>query len=98
SYTIQLNSLQQFNIRLLGGSIWDIPSSQLSPDLIFYPDPLWSSMQLYSYSYPFYPMVTTQGSWLKTIQGQEGDWPFLNRSSPGNIVISSQVSLGSSRF
>jgi hypothetical protein len=72
-----------YSIRLLGReSIWDIPSAQLSSSLPLVPDSLWSSVQMYSYQFPFFPLVTTQGSFLGTINGKEGDFPFKNQSIP----------------
>jgi hypothetical protein len=72
-----------YSIRLLGReSVWDIPSAQLSSSLPLVPDSLWSSVQMYSYQFPFFPLVTTQGSFLGTINGKEGDFPFKNNSIP----------------
>lgn len=77
-----------YSIRLLGKeSVWDIPSLQLSSSLPFYPDSLWSAVQMYSYQFPFYPLVTTQGSVYGTINGKEGDFPYKNTSVPFDLEL-----------
>jgi hypothetical protein len=89
SYLIPINIVLPMQIRLLGGSIWDIPSSQSSPSVPFYPDSLWSSLQMGYLQFPFTQLVTTQsrGGFV------EGDWPYQNSTPSLNISLKLQFGL-----
>jgi hypothetical protein len=90
SYSIPVNS-QTFpmQIRLLIGSIWDIPSGQSSPSVPFLPDSLWSSVNMGYLQFPYIQLVKTQCK-NPSICAQEGDFPYQNNTPIINITLSLQ--------
>lgn len=83
-----------YSIRLLSvQSIWDIPSAQWTREEQFYPDSLWSSVNLGPFQKSPYQLVTGNGVFLNTIGLEETNWPHITVGSPDTsieILISSQ--------
>lgn len=89
-----------FQLRFIGGSIWDLPSVQASPENFFYADTLWSSLSLSLFQEPYYqPIIPLASFYRISGAGEEGDWPFLNYSSPSlPFTINISFTLSATRW